>query len=206
MKIVLIVIAIIVIAILIKACKPKGKSAEDTLRPPDAIAPSVTRANDKIIIVDHVDKEDIRTVLVQLCNIYNKNQYLALPRLWQLSSTSFAITFLYDIDFATYCFAVNYLKYPMDIKWQSKVRAWATTKKDDDWVTDKTLGKQVMLFLAIDDKEYDNVFLTTKDNIGYKLGFASGQQSQLLSEPKEQYINPSISINSLNGKAYEDFK
>ena len=63
-----------------------------------------------------------------------------------------------------------------------------------------------MLYLAVNDKEYDNVFLTTSDNIGYKLGFAAGEEKQLLKEPKETYVAPTVDIGGLTTRKHEDFK
>jgi len=206
MKILLIIVVIVVVIIVIKACTSGNTLASDPSRPSNAIIPTQEIANDKIIVVNNVTHEDIRKVLTEFCNIYNKDQYLAMPRLWALSTNSYAITFPYGVDFATYCFAVNFLKYPMNVKWQSKVYAWATTKQGDDWITDKSINKKVMLFLAQDDKEYDNIFLTTNDNIGYKLGFAVGKEKQLLPTPKESYKNPTISVTSLTNQNHEDFK
>jgi hypothetical protein len=202
----IIVIVIVIIAIVIKTRLSGNSLSSDNSRAINAGLPTQEITNDKIIVVNNVNHEDIRKALTEFCNIYNKKDYAATPRLWQLSTDSFAITFPYDVDFATYCFAVNFLKYPIDIKWQAQVRAWATTKAGDDWITDQSINKKVMLFLAADDKEYDNVFLTTQDNTGYKLGFAGGKATQLLSSPKESFITPSVSVASLSTQTHEDFK
>jgi hypothetical protein len=172
----------------------------------NAAIPTDEKSNDKLIIVTNVKHDKIVKALTEFCNVYNKNDYAAIPRLWTLSENSFAITFPYDIDFETYCFAINYLKYPMNIKWEAQVRAWATTKQGDEWITDKTVNKKVMLFLALDDKEYDNVFLTSQDNIGYKLGFSVRQTKQLLTIPKESYINSKVDISTLTEYKHEDFR
>jgi hypothetical protein len=206
MKTLLIILTVVIVTIIIKACTSGNNLAEDNSRSPNANIPTNEKVNDKIIVVSNVNHEDINKVLTEFCNVYNKNDYVATPRLWQLSSNSFAVTFPHDIDFATYCFAVNFLKYPINTKWQAQVRAWATTKANDDWITDKSVNKKVMLFLAVDDKEYDNVFLTTQDNIGYKLGFAAGKTKQLLTAPKEQYIAPILNSDSLANHKHEDFK
>ena len=202
----IIVIVIVVIVVVVKTRLSGNNIASNNSRPVNTSPPIEEIANDKIIVVNNVNHEDIRKALTEFCNIYNKKEYAATPRLWQLSTDSFAVTFPYDIDFVTYCFAVNFLKYPMNIKWQAQVRAWATTKTGDEWITDKSVNKQVMLFLASDDKEYDNVLLTTQDNIGYKLGFAGGKETQLLNSPKESFIAPSVPAISLSAKAHEDFR
>ena len=74
------------------------------------------------------------------------------------------------------------------------------------WITEKSATKKVMLFIPADDQDYDNVYLTTSDNIGYKLGFASGDEKQLLAVPKMYYLEPKIELDSLEGKRFEDFK
>jgi hypothetical protein len=201
----LIIVFAVAVLLLFNACTQSNKPAGNTLRHNGAVLPTVEKTNDKIIVIDNADAANIKKVLAGFCDIYNKNDYAALPRLWQLTSDSFAVTFPYDVDFATYCFVINFLKYPMNVKWHAQVRAWATTKPGDSWITDKSVNKQVMLFLAIGDTEFDNVFLTTSDNIGYKLGFAVGHEKQLLATPKEKFIAPTIAISSLNNDDYQDF-
>lgn len=206
MKTLLIVAAVIILALILKACVSGDQLAQDPSRPSEDKKPIVEKDNDKIILVDNANHEDIRKALIAFCNMYNKDAFAALPRLWQLSATSFTVTFPYDADFATFCFAINYLKYPSNIKWHSQVRAWATTKPGDDWIPGQAINKECMLFLADDDTEYDNVFLTTKDNIGCKLSFSGGAAKPPLSAPKELYIRQSIAIENLIGHTYEDFK
>jgi hypothetical protein len=63
-----------------------------------------------------------------------------------------------------------------------------------------------MLFIPYDDTEYDNVYLTTEDNIGYKLGFAVGHEKQILDFPKLNFVEPQIEIDELAEKDYTDYK
>lgn len=205
MKTLLIIAIIAVIVIVIKACVSGNKLQNDPSRP-NVEKPALKKPNDKIIVVNNAVHNDIKKALTEFCNIYNKNDYAALPRLWQLSANKFVITFPYDIDFQTYCFAVNFLNYPIDIKWNAKVYAWCTAHETDQWITEKSANKTIMLYLAVDDKEYDNVFLTTQDNIGYKLGFAMGHETQLLSIPKEMYTVSTVNAESLKDMKYEDFQ
>lgn len=179
---------------------------QNASRPSETKLPTALIDNDKIIVVNNATHDDIRKALIGLCNSYNQETFSTLPRLWQLSPNSFAVTFPYNIDFAGFCFAVNFLEYPVDIKWNAKVRGWATMKPGDDWVTEKSVNKHVMLFVAADDKEYDNVFMTTEDGIGYKLGFAAGEEKQLLNQPNEMYEHSSVQSDVLNHLSYEDFR
>lgn len=204
MNIVLVVVVVAVIVIYLKFFAGINRLSKDISRPSEAEKPTIERENDKIILVSNASHEVIKNVLTAFCNMYNKDSFAALPRLWQLSSTAFAITFPYDIDFITYCFLVNFLDYPTDIKWNAHVRAWATTKHGDDWIPTESINKKMMLFIAEDDKEYDNVFATTEDNVGYKIGFSGSKAKLPLPDPKEMYKEPGLSLNTLNGLGYED--
>jgi hypothetical protein len=48
--------------------------------------------------------------------------------------------------------------------------------------------------------------LTTVDDISFKLGFAMGEERQLLDGPKKKFISPSIDVLELANKEYKDFK
>ena len=94
----------------------------------------------------------------------------------------------------------------MGLVWTPDVTAWTTTKSNDTWITEKSANKKVMLFIPSDDTEHDNVYMTTSDNIEYKLGFAVGEEKQLLNTPKRRYIPPDFEISDLTNKEFEDFR
>jgi hypothetical protein len=162
--------------------------------------------NDKIVLIDNANYSDLKVVLLGFCKLYNTADYQARPRLNKLSDRGFAITFPYNIDFDIFCYFINYIQYPNEIKWAVHVSGWATTKMGDNWITEKSMNKKVMLFIPTDDNEHDNVFMTTSDNIDFKLGFAIGEQNQLLDRPKELFVSPRIDISELADKGFEDFK
>lgn len=209
MKTVLIIIAVAVLIFAIKACMPAGQKPEadtDTTRPSNEHLPTQEKPNDKLVIVDNISKTEIDSILTGFCNMYNKESFQAQPRLYKLSERQFAITFPYDIEFEIYCYFVNYVHYPMDFDKSFDVTAWETTGQANGWITEKSANKKVMLFIPEDDSEHDNVFLTTDDNIGYKLGFAMGEEKQLLQTPKKTYFTPKIDIKTLTEKEGQDFK
>ena len=146
MKTILIIIGAAVLVFIIKSFLPTGQKAEnDTSRPSPDKKPEHQKPNDKLIVVKGVNYDDIKKVMIELCNIYNKEKFQAIPRLVKISDREFAITFPYDIDFEIYCYFVNYIYYPMDIKWQPNVTAWTKTKQTDTWITDKSANKKIML-------------------------------------------------------------
>jgi hypothetical protein len=209
MKIILIIIGAAIIIFIIKACMPAGQKQNpnsDTTRPLNENLPKQENQNAKLVIVDKVSKTEIDNILTGFCNMYNKESFQARPRLYKLSERQFAITFPFDIEFEIYCYFINYVRYPMGFDKSFSVTAWETTKQTKGWITEKTANKKVMLFIPEDDKEHDNVFLTTEDNIGYKLGFAMGEEKQLLQTPKKTYFAPTIDIKILTEKESQDFQ
>ena len=184
----------------------KPKPDTDTTRPSNEHLPQQEKPNDKLVIVDNISKIEMDSILTGFCNMYNKERFQAQPRLYKLNERQFAITFPFDIEFEIYCYFINYVRYPMGFDKSFDVKAWETTKQANGWITEKSANKKVMLFIPEDDTEHDNVFLTTDDNIGYKLGFAMGEEKQLLETPKKKYLAPSIDKNTLTEKQSEDFQ
>jgi hypothetical protein len=206
MKTILILIGITVLVMIIKSFIFPGQGAEqDTSRPTADKKPNEEKSNDKLVIVNSANYDDLKKALTEFCNMYNKDKFQAIPRLTKLTENEFAITFPHDIDFEIYCYFINYILYPMDIYWKPNVVAWTTTQSSDTWITEKTANKKVMLFIPEDDTEHDVVFMTTEDNIGYKLGFSVGERKQL-DNPKRNYNAPKFDINSLTSKQSENFQ
>jgi hypothetical protein len=209
MKTILITIGAAILIFIIKACMLAGQKQNpnsDTTRPLNENLPKQENQNAKLVIVDNVSKTEIDDILTGFCNMYNKESFQARPRLYKLSERQFAINFPFDIEFEIYCYFINYVRYPMGFDKSFSVTAWETTKQTKGWITEKTANKKVMLFIPEDDKEHDNVFLTTEDNIGYKLAFAMGEEKQLLQTPKKTYFAPTIDIKILTEKESQDFQ
>ena len=82
---------------------------------------------------------------------------------------------------------INYLKYAHELSlkpdYKPDIKAWCKTKESYSWMTNEIANKTVMLFIPDSDKEYDNVYLTTEDNIGFKMGFAVGYEHIKLDKP-----------------------
>jgi hypothetical protein len=200
---------IIVVAIYyFKFHKNFSKTApeSDEARPSEELLPKQEKSNDKLVLVGNISRAEITQIINAFCNLYNKKDFAALPRLYEIAEKQFAVTFPFDIDFETYCFFVNFAHYPTGFDKSIDVIAWTTSNHGETWITEKSANKKVMLFIPADDKDYDNVYLTTNDNIGYKLGFAYGDEKQLLAVPKMEYLEPRIELKSLVGKRFEDFR
>jgi len=206
MKIVLIILCVILIALILKSCLPKNDNKEfkDTSRQNISEQKKLIQ-NDKIIIVDGARYEDIKKATLQFCNIYNKQNLVAIVKLTKISENLSVLTFPYDIDFGTLCFLTNYLYYPNEIFYKADIKAWTTTRPNDDFISNENENQYSMLFIPNDDKEYDNVYMTTKENKGYKLGFAIGKSKNLFF-PKLNFIENKYRIKDIEDKPNEEIK
>lgn len=203
MKFLLIAIAAVLIIVVFKACISTDQLAKDVSRPSLDKKPTTEKSNDKMIVIKNVKHSQLKMALNAFCNIYNKDDFAALPRLYQLQDDTFAIIFPFDTDIDTFCFAVNFLKYPINIKWQADVHGWTTIKESDGFMIDNLTNKLSMIYLDKEDKEYDNVFLTSKDGTGYKIPFTN-VKPKILPMPIENFKYPTIKLEDLNNLAFED--
>ncbi len=167
--------------------------------------PDIKSRNDKLVLVKGMGYDELKKEMAGFCRMYNKRNYDAVPRLIPLSENEFVCTFPFDIEFETFCYFINYLHNPAGHNPMAKVVGWTTTRAGDPWITAMSENKNVMLFISPDDTEHDNVFLTTSDNIGYKLRFALGEDELLLEKPAKEYMPPPIGIDILTGQRHEDF-
>ncbi|MBO9595169.1 MAG: hypothetical protein J7599_19855 [Niabella sp.] len=173
-----------------------GSDRED---PPDRMLPEHKIANDKLIVAEGMNESNLKKMLQDFCGWYNPEMLQIVPMVTKMTDLQFVITFPYDVPFEIFCFLVNYLDYPKGYNKRFNVAGWATARSADMWVTDDLAGKQVLLFVSDFDTEYDNVFMTTADQIGYKLDFG-GRRAQLLEHPVKPYQMPLFTTEDLEDK------
>lgn len=182
------------------------QSGTETNRSSENRFPQNMVPNDKLVIVEGPNESEVIEILQEFCDMYNEESIQALPRLIKLSESKFAITFPYNIKFEIFCYFINFLNYPMGFNGTVKSTGWSTTSAKDKWITKQSANKNVMLYVSDHDTEYDNVFMTTSDNIGYKLGFAIGEEKQLLERPEKNYLRQPFSFTYIESKGFKDFK
>lgn len=140
-------------------------------------------SNSNLILIENVSYESIKKAVQDFTKMYSNRdraQLSPMSRLHKVENKQTVITFPYDIDFELFCYMINYLKYPSNIKYDAKVIGWALTNKSDKWLNGKFENEEVMIYIDPDDNEYDNVILTTMNNRTYKIGFALGEGLQVL--------------------------
>ncbi len=179
---------------------PKEEENKEPVKPEKEIP------NDKIILVENVNREQIKSVLKKFCKMYNEDEYAVLPRLTPLSDSRFAITFPFDDALEIVCYLVNYLNYPSEIEWNAIVHGWATIENELSWEENKDiLGKKIILYCdpeKEDDSEHTEI--VTSENAGYRINFSS----EIIKDefPEKQYVEPELHPEDLEGKEHQDFE
>ncbi|MDR2840667.1 MAG: hypothetical protein LBV75_05315 [Paludibacter sp.] len=202
MKVIYLILAVVfIVGILLIKTKKTGTVVANTL-------PNTEKENDKLVVVKEANESDLKKAISDFCHTYNENDYAVLPRFIRITDREYAITFPYDVNFDKFCFFVNYLKYPIGIdRFSPNVLAWTTLNQEDHYAPKQCIGKKVMLYIADDDTEYDNVFLTNEGNIGFKIDFAfNSKNDKPLDFPKKNYSLPTVDKDSLSEKLFEDFR
>lgn len=167
--------------------------------PPDKKLPGHKVTHDKLIVVEKMQEDLIKRIIRDFCGWHNREMLQIIPAITKITDTLFAITFPYDVSFEIFSSLVNYLNYPRGYNRRFYAMGWTTIRSADMWVTDDIAGKQALLFVPDFDTEYDNVFMTNADQIGYKLDFG-GQRAQLLDHPDKPYYMPPFTIEDLADK------
>lgn len=178
-------------------------------RPDDAQKPTKPVENDKIIVVSNLKFKYLKKVIEQFCNICNQQTFSVLPRVFILDK-QYAITFPYNIDFDKFCYFINYFENAHEVgllpEYKPEVKGWCTTKTEDKWITSDTADKKVMIYIPEWDEEYDNVFLTTQDNLCVKFVFALRGIHQKMENPALPFIENPIDLKRLGDMEGVEFE
>lgn len=159
------------------------KDSSDFL--PSKVVKGKKAANDKVIVVCGITKQKLENDLKDLCDAHNGDGGNIYPEVRQTGETEFIITFPYDIDFVSFCYLINFLCYPVSGGDKAEVTGWTKAIAGDSWITKRIAGKQLMLYVPDEDKEYDNVYVTTESGDCYKFGFDG--KTVLLPKPFRPY-------------------
>jgi|GEM_PF-2209364 len=165
--------------------------------PADGLLPADKVANDKLIIVEAISEQDIKGIVRDFCGWYNREMLQVIPVVTRTMGQEFAITFPYDVQFEIFCFLINYLTGPKGYNRGFCATGWATTRSADMWITEENANKQVVLFVPDFVPEYDNVFMTTIDEVGYKLDFGRSK-ARLLDHPGKPFRASPLAIEDLS--------
>jgi len=204
-----IVATFILVALILKyGSREDHQDINNRHRPNKKTKPVQQDFNDKIVVVKYMQFEYLVQAIHQFCNLYNQDKFIAMPRLTN-QYYLFIITFPYNIDFEKFCFFVNYLGNADVLRnkddYQPNVKAWCTAQSVDPATTGFILNKKVMLSIPENEAKKDNMFLTTTENVGYKMNISQVGSHIKPEKTSIQYETIPVNITDFANKKYIDF-
>ncbi|MPR36154.1 hypothetical protein [Salmonirosea aquatica] len=122
---------------------------------------------DNLIIIKGGAYNDIKKALRQWIDLYSKDLQDDLTfQIFKNGRGNHIIQADKKLDNDRFFYLVNYLNYPEDIKYKIEIEGY-TTGKDNNQLK----GKDLLVFISLTDKEYDNVLVTTSENENFKVDF-----------------------------------
>lgn len=149
--------------------------------------------NDNLIVIKGGAYNDLKKALRQWLDLYSKELQDDLTfELFKNGKGNHIIKADQRLDNERFYYLVNYLNYPIEIDYKVDIKAF-TTGKDENILKNKKL----LVYISQSDKDGDNVFVTTSDNMNYKVDFggkiSEANESKMFKPPAfNQLDNPEI--------------
>lgn len=129
--------------------------------------------NNKIILVGNVSIEELKGFAAAFCKQYNEDGLSVKMQLVVTNDGRMVLVFPHDIDFDLFCFAVNYLRYPVsDDNVNPVVIGWGIFFSYQGWLKRFFKGDDLMVFVADDDTQYDEVVVVESNGKVWLNSFA----------------------------------
>ncbi len=122
--------------------------------------------NNNLILINGGAYTEIKKALRQWIELYSDQIKSDLNfKLYKNGKGNHIIQADDRLDNETFFYLVNYLKYPEGIEYNIDIEGYTTGEE-------KSLkSKKLLVYISPNDKEYDNVFVTTNENENYKVEF-----------------------------------
>lgn len=148
-----------------------------------------------IIVVENCSHENLVLVIDNWIKLYANNLAAGIKfNIFQKAEDAFIIQIDGNITSDQFCFLVNYLYYPEgDIFMGLSFAVGYTQIEKSEFVTDELFGKKLQIFIPETDREYDNVYVITQEDVIYKIDFGGKFQivemDLLYSEPEIEFLD-----------------
>lgn len=149
--------------------------------------------DDNLILIKGGAYNDIKKALRQWLDLYSKDLQDDLTfELYKNGKGNHIIKADQRLDNERFYYLVNYLNYPIEIDYKVDIKAF-TTGKDENILKDKKL----LVYISQSNKDGDNVFITTSENMNYKVDFGgkiseANERKMFLLPDFNQVDNPEI--------------
>lgn len=159
----LIFIAIIAIVLLFLYIRKRNTLTMDCIQDDNA-------KGKRIIMATQMSENEIKDAINGFIKLYEENgDKVDRPQVTQQEENTFMIRLPDTTPYDTFCYWVNYLAYSNESKkYNNNITGWYEVSANAKLFPSQIL----MLYVPETDTEYDNVYVTTKDNLCYKQEFA----------------------------------
>ena len=158
-----IVLAVIAIALLFLYLKTRSTLTMDSIQ-------DDTAKGKRVIMATHMSENEISDAINGFIKLYKGNgDKIDRPQVTQLEENSFLLRLPDTTPYDLFCYWVNYLVYSNEKKkYNNNITGWYEVS-----AYAQLFPKQIlMVYVPEIDTKYDNVYITTKDNLCYKQEFA----------------------------------
>ena len=159
----LIFIAIIAIALLFLYIRKRNTLTMDCIQ-------NDNTKGKRIIMATQMSENEIKDAINGFIKLYEENgDKVDRPQVTQLEENSFMLRLPDTTPYDLFCYWVNYLVYSNEKKkYNNNITGWY-----EGSAYAQLFPKQIlMVYVPEIDTKYDNVYITTKDNLCYKQEFA----------------------------------
>jgi len=160
-----------------------GRSLQSSSQP--QFVPNPT--NDKLLTSSGWRASELEKILRDFQAIYNGRLHSTFTtKTTPVSSTQFRISFPNDIEPMLFHFLVNYARYPKDLDLSNRAISIAGSSTLDQYfaLPDPSLiGQKALIYVPIDDHEFDLVYVKTEQGQVYEDSFASSKW-KLIQNPR----------------------
>ena len=127
---------------------------------------------DNLIKIKGGSYEDIKKALRQWIVLYSKDLESNIKfELYKIGQESYLIAADKRLNNEKFNFLINYLRYPEGIEYNISIEGYSTVR-DEKIYPKNLLNKKIIVYVPDNDKEYDNVFMTTENNETFKIDFS----------------------------------
>ena len=127
--------------------------------------------NENLIKIKGGSYDDIKKALQQWIMLYSRDLESNIKfELYKIGQENYLIAADKRLNNEKFNFLINYLRYPEGIKYNISIEGYSTVR-DEKLYPKNLLNKKIIVYVPDNDKEYDNVFVTTEDNETFKIDF-----------------------------------
>jgi hypothetical protein len=126
---------------------------------------------DNLIKIKGGSYDDIKKALQQWIMLYSRDLESNIKfELYKIGQENYLIAADKRLNNEKFNFLINYLRYPEGINYNISIEGYSTVR-DEKLYPKNLLNKKIIVYVPDNDKEYDNVFVTTEDNETFKIDF-----------------------------------